>query len=565
MQEAEAATAQLDAAFENTGKTVGLTRARLDTLATEIQRTTTVSDDLVKQGEAILLTFDRVRGEAFERTLRVATDLSARLGTDLKQSIRQVGLALQDPVAGLTLLRRSGISFNDEQKNLIKGFLETNQAAKAQALILGELERRFGGSAAAARNTLGGALTGLKNAFGDLFEGTRESTSGIVTSINSLSATLSDPRIKEGIDTLITGFTSLVEILIRAVALIGNVQAKLLELAKTKGPTASGIRQLIAASNPFLAPFALAAEAASQQPRDRRTGPYGGRGQRGTTSIDAGGPVAQIEEINVTARKLVDENGDLLREMRESTRTEVQRISGEFIKLKTTLQFLRDLGEGRGGISGEEFQKRLGGALDDLLPEFDLNEIRAKYITLKKETTELGEFMKGVWQGVGRSIQATLSDAIYEWNLSWKSLIDIARRALADIASAIITSGIKKLLAQQLSGGGGDQSLLADSFFAFLGASGAAGGGRISGATVVGEDGPEMVFGKGYVMNKRQMAFAGMGGASVTYAPQFNLNIQSNGDKESERRMAEYVESRLAQSQGEFTRLLGRSGVEVKG
>jgi hypothetical protein len=564
MEEAEKAAAQLDAAFANTGKTVGLTRSRLDTLASEIQNVTTVSDDLVKEGEAILLTFDRVRGEAFERTVRVAADLSARLGTDLKGAIRQVGLALQDPVAGLTLLRRSGISFTDEQKNLIKGFLETNQAAKAQNLILSELERRFGGSAAAARNTLGGALTGLKNAFGDLFEGTRESTSGLVGSINSLSKTLSDPQIKAGIDTLITGFTKLVELLIKGTAAIGNFEAGLVKFATQKGPRGDAIRGFLAGSLPApLQPLALLAQAGATDPR-RTRGPTGAQrrsGLFGGSPDSAGGAIAELEEINVTVRKIVDTNGDLLREMRDDTRTEVQKISGEYIKLKETLKFLRDLGEGRGGISEAEFQKRLGALQDDILPEFDLNEIKAKYITLKKATTELGEFMKGVWQQVGRSIQSTLSDALYEWRLSWKSLVDIARRALADIGSAIITSGIKKALTGQLSGSSTSGGFLAavGKFF------GLAGGGRRDGVRMVGEDGPELVTGSGYVYNQRQMAFAGMGGAKISYAPTFNLNIQSNGDKDSEARMAEFVDTRISQSQTEFVRTLGRSGVAVSG
>lgn len=556
IEEAEKATAQLDAAYKNTGATVGRTRAQLDDLASSIQNTTTVSDDLVKEAQAILLTFDRVRGQAFERTVRVATDLSARLGTDLKQSIRQVGLALQDPVAGLTLLRRSGISFTEEQKNLIKGFLETNQAAKAQNLILSELERRFGGSAAAARNTLGGALTGLKNAFGDLFEGTRESTEGTTRAINGLSAALADPRIKSGLDTLITGFSTLVTLLLKVVALLGQAQAKLLEFAKKKGPDATAFRALVA-TIPGLGPLALAAENfANAGSRPRTRGPTGAaRGRGRQEDIDTGGAIQALEEINVTVRKIVDENGDLLRELNEQTRTAVQRQAAEYIKLKESLQFLRD----NQLITGREYNTRLSAALDDLLPEFDLNEIRAKYITFKRDTSELGEFTKGVWQQVGRSIQSTLSDALYEWKISWKSFVDIVRRALADIVSAIITSGIKKAISSQFSKSS-DQSLLADSFFAFM-----HGGGRFDGPTVVGENGPELVTGSGRVYNQRQLSFMGAG-KGVTFAPVTNIQIIERDDPDrTKREIFEAVASEQSKQQAEFVRTLHRSGVAVRG
>lgn len=563
MEEAEKATNALDAAFKNTGSTVGLTRTRLDTLASSIQNTTTVSDDLVKEAESILLTFDKVRGQAFERTVKVAADLSQRLGTDLKGAIRQVGLALQDPVAGLVLLRRAGVSFDDTQKALIKGFLETNQAAKAQNLILSELERRFGGSAAAARNTLGGALTGLKNAFGDLFEGTRESTESTVGAINDLSKALTDPSLKQGIDTLIGSFTKLVSILIQAVGLLGQTQNKLLELAKTKGPTASAFRGLVAGSSGFLAPLALLAEgSANAQGAGRTRGPTGAQRRSGSLggSGDTGGALEQLEEIKVTAQKIVDANGDLMQELADSTKTGVEKAAGEYIKLKETLQFLND----QQLITSSEQKKRLGAALDELLPEFDLNEIRAKYISLKKETTEVGEFMKGVWQGVGRSLQSTLSDAIYDWKLSWRSLLDIARRALADIASAIFLSGIKKAITDQLKASGGKSA--GGWVGALSGLFGLASGGQFDGARLVGEDGPELVTGRGRVMNQRQMAFAGAGGASITFAPvnYFNI-IERENPEQTKRELVEYVETRTAQQSQEFVRLLGRSGVEVKG
>lgn len=561
MEEAEKATNALDAAFKNTGATVGLTRTRLDTLATSIQNTTTVSDDLVKEGESILLTFDKVRGQAFERTIKVATDLSARLGTDLKGSIRQVGLALQDPVAGLTLLRRSGISFSDAQKDLIKGFLETNQAAKAQNLILSELERRFGGSAAAARNTLGGALTGLKNAFGDLFEGTRESTASTVTAINDLSKALTDPALKQGIDTLINSFAKLVEILIKAVGLLGQTQNKLLEMAKTKGPTASAFRGLIAGSSGFLAPLALLAEgSANAQGAGRTRGPTGAQRRSGSLggTGDTGGALEQLEEIKVTAQKIVDANADLMQELADSTKTGVEKAAGEYIKLKETLQFLND----QQLITSREQKERLGAALDELLPEFDLNQIKSMYISLKKETTELGEFMKGVWQGVGRSIQSTLSDAIYEWRLSWRSLLDIARRALADITSAILISGIKKAFASQLASSKSSGGWLA----AVAGLFGLASGGDFQGPRIVGEDGPELVTGRGHVTNQRQMAFAGMTGSKVNYSPQFNVTLVSTGNDESDREeIYQRVALMMSAQQEQFTRVLVRSGVEVKG
>lgn len=264
-----------------------------------------------------------------------------------------------------------------------------------------------------------------------------------------------------------------------------------------------------------------------------------------------------IEEFRTTLRRIdLSPYQRLLEDMDRMTQTSTERQIAHFREVEETLKFL--LSEGK--ISSETFMARMEEARGNLVQEIDIESIRNLYKPIRRETTELGEFMKGVWQGVGQSIQSTLSDAIYEWRLSWRSIIDITRRALADILSAILTSGIKQGLMSLLKG---------DGFFSgfvegISGFFGLAGGGIFDGPRIVGEDGPEVVTGRGRVFNMRQLAFAGAG-ASISYAPTFNLSIQSTGDEETRQRMIEYVETRIQQSQSEFVRVLNRSGVEVKG
>jgi uncharacterized membrane protein len=80
-----------------------------------------------------------------------------------------LGKALNDPVANLSALSRSGIQFSDEQKEVIKSMAETGRLAEAQTLILDELNNQYGGSAEAAAKADGG-FTQLANSFGDLQE-----------------------------------------------------------------------------------------------------------------------------------------------------------------------------------------------------------------------------------------------------------------------------------------------------------------------------------------------------------------------------------------------------------
>ena len=97
-------------------------------------------------------------------------DLATRLDGDLKSASIQLGKALNDPIANLSALSRSGIQFSEDQKQVIKSLTESGRLAEAQTVILDELEKQYGGSAEAAAKAGTGGLKQLANSFGDLQE-----------------------------------------------------------------------------------------------------------------------------------------------------------------------------------------------------------------------------------------------------------------------------------------------------------------------------------------------------------------------------------------------------------
>ena len=164
------AIAQVEAGLKSTGNQVGFTSKQLQKMASDLQSKTLFGDEtILKDATAQLLTFTNISGEQFARTQQAALDLATRLDGDLKGASIQLGKALNDPVANLSALSRSGIQFSDEQKAVIKSMAETGRLAEAQTLILDELNRQYGGSAEAAAEADGG-FTQLANSFGDLQE-----------------------------------------------------------------------------------------------------------------------------------------------------------------------------------------------------------------------------------------------------------------------------------------------------------------------------------------------------------------------------------------------------------
>lgn len=168
--EAEQADVRLAGVLKSTGGVAGMTAEELDKLATSLSRMTTYEDDAIKSAEAVMLTFTKVGKEVFPQAIQAAMDLSSLLGTDLQSSVIQVGKALNDPVQGITALRRVGVSFTEDQMDMIKALIDSNQQLEAQRLILSELNTEFGGQAAAQVDTFAGSWERLKNAIGEGFE-----------------------------------------------------------------------------------------------------------------------------------------------------------------------------------------------------------------------------------------------------------------------------------------------------------------------------------------------------------------------------------------------------------
>ena len=165
------AIAQVEAGLKSTGNQVGKTSKQLQQMAADLQTKTLFGDEeILKNATAQLLTFTNIAGNQFEKTQEIALDLATRLDGDLKSASIMLGKALNDPVANLSALSRAGIQFSKEQKDLVKSLVETNRLADAQTIILAELEKQYGGSAEAARDTGAGALQGLAMQLSDISE-----------------------------------------------------------------------------------------------------------------------------------------------------------------------------------------------------------------------------------------------------------------------------------------------------------------------------------------------------------------------------------------------------------
>lgn len=146
--------AQTEAIIAATGGAAGVTAKEVSDLSRTLSEQVAVDDELIQKSANLLLTFKQVQNQTgqnndiFNRAVKLSLDLGNVFGST-DAAAMQLGKALSDPVKGITALRRAGINFTEDQKELIKKLVDSNDTLGAQKVILQEVESQVGGTAAA--------------------------------------------------------------------------------------------------------------------------------------------------------------------------------------------------------------------------------------------------------------------------------------------------------------------------------------------------------------------------------------------------------------------------------
>ncbi len=184
--------AQLNAALKSTGQAAGFNSKQLTDMADKMAKATIQSSGEIVNAQTRLLSYTSIVGENFPRALQLAIDQSVRLGENITQSAETIGKALEYPTEGISALTKQGFRFTEQQKDMLASLVEAGRLAEAQAMVMGVMEESYAGAGKAARETLGGALIGLKESFNDLL-GSQAQSGGIAAAtaaINSFAQNL---------------------------------------------------------------------------------------------------------------------------------------------------------------------------------------------------------------------------------------------------------------------------------------------------------------------------------------------------------------------------------------
>ena len=196
-REAERVGRITEARIKSTGGAANVSAKDIDRLTTSLSNQVGVDDDLIASGANLMLTFKGVRNETgrnndiFNQATKLSVDLAAGMNegevsaSGLKTANIQLGRALEDPIRGISALRRSGVSFTEAQREQIKTLVESGKTLEAQKVILKAVGDQFAGTARAAsdpwqrfgvvigniKERLGGALIPILNRAADTITG----------------------------------------------------------------------------------------------------------------------------------------------------------------------------------------------------------------------------------------------------------------------------------------------------------------------------------------------------------------------------------------------------------
>jgi len=152
----EDAVNRLNVALASSGNFSKQASQDLQAFANQLQATTKFEDDTILNTSALITALTGLSGKALQDATLATANLSAALGKDLESSATIVSKALEGDVAGL---QKYGIEVK-------KGATDTETLTN----VITSLNKQFGGAAEGQVKTFSGALTSLKNTFGDLLE-----------------------------------------------------------------------------------------------------------------------------------------------------------------------------------------------------------------------------------------------------------------------------------------------------------------------------------------------------------------------------------------------------------
>lgn len=193
----ELASVALEGTLRRVGNISGMTADELREFASSIESASLITEEKVLEIEAVFLRLGITAGKQFRDVTQLSVDLAAVMGTDPVQAAQALGRAIEDPIDGLSQLRRSFKELDEGTIAAVQALARAGDETGAVTLLIERLQEKIGGSAATQADTLYGAWLRATDAAGDFARSAAEVT----------GATSAARSVLEGATTVLNSWT----------------------------------------------------------------------------------------------------------------------------------------------------------------------------------------------------------------------------------------------------------------------------------------------------------------------------------------------------------------------
>lgn len=474
-EEAGLIQAKLANAIRNTGGSVNTTLPQLQTMAAELEKLTGIEDDTILSGQRLLISIGQLRTEGMERATKAAIDLGAHYG-DTQAGFEAVARAA---AGNFKALKQLGITIGD---NIPKG--------ERFNVVLAELEKRFGGQAAAELNTFHGRLKDVGTAWGNLLEAfgdtitqspaVQEALKGTAELIRKLTQQMSGTSGGETVKAFTVALVDAAIILEKMATLATNaalgIKLLTVDLARAAGWNPQAFMDtldLMQKIHNQSAAFVKDMEAIREKVKNASTAPIT------PGSAEADRPTGPLAPVTVSAKQAktaleelgidivdLDKRSSLIaaafQELGQLAGTEITAATFDAVKVKL-LEMAAALQEEGGVIPGIEAMNVSAGETFLTMHEAimqaieDLETFKQQVAKGNVEIETLGKTIQISLEQIGVSAALQFGDLLVEAATGAKvSFRDFFRQLLRDLAKAIIQALILRAImaAIGMKGGG---------------------------------------------------------------------------------------------------------------
>ncbi len=162
--DAEMANVKLAQSLLSSGRGAEISAAEIDKFANSLMIAANIDDEKIKDAYAAIAGFQNLPTDKMDDIVKIAADMAAMFGGDLATNATMVAGVLETGLIPRTW------RFDAALKEQIQSMIKAGETGGALTLVLDELNRKYGGQAAAQVDTYTGSVKGLGIAWGEFLE-----------------------------------------------------------------------------------------------------------------------------------------------------------------------------------------------------------------------------------------------------------------------------------------------------------------------------------------------------------------------------------------------------------